>query len=131
MTKSSNMKLKLMIKYTLTLALIGTILQACGQNSVENKQTSLRDLSVTIVYLDQKASLMHDSIIENILLGNVYDEEKFKEINEAYDALGDPDKKSQYDNRGRGYGPAEDYANPFSQQSPFYGDFADIFRERS
>jgi curved DNA-binding protein len=60
------------------------------------------------------------------------DEDKFKEINEAYDALGDPDKKSQYDNRGRGYrSPAEDYANPFSQQSPFYGDFADIFRERS
>lgn len=63
------------------------------------------------------------------------DADKFKQINEAYDVLGDSNKKSQYDSRGqrtdyRQWTP-EDFTDPFAQQSPFYGDFADIFRERS
>jgi len=51
-----------------------------GKVLVDNINFDYKNRLSNVVYLDQKASLMHDSIIENILLGNVYDEEKFKEI---------------------------------------------------
>jgi curved DNA-binding protein len=59
------------------------------------------------------------------------DADKFKEINEAYDVLGDTAKKDQYDNRSWGNWNREDPADPFSQASPYFGDFANIFRDRS
>lgn len=41
--------------------------------------------------------------------------EKFKEISEAYDVLGDPDKKQNYDNRGRNPFNNSSYEEMFSQ----------------
>src|SRR5690606_34644998 len=55
-------------------------------------------------------------------------EEKFKEINEAYAILSDPDKRSAYDRFGhagvRNAGGAQDFNVDFN-------DFADIFGDRS
>ena len=59
------------------------------------------------------------------------DTEKFKEISEAYDVLSDDNKKRQYDHRSWGQWNREDAPDPFSQASPYFGDFANIFRERS
>lgn len=53
------------------------------------------------------------------------DEEKFKQITEAYDVLGDPQKKSQYDQFG-----SVDGANPFGNGNPFgEGGFNDMFEQ--
>ena len=46
-------------------------------------------------------------------------ENKFKEINEAYDVLGDPKKRKDYDNPTTG-----DFFDPFAG---FGGGFQDIF----
>lgn len=52
------------------------------------------------------------------------DEEKFKKISEAYDIIGDENKRKQYDNNrnnpfanmgGGGYNPFEDFINKFNQ----------------
>ncbi len=59
------------------------------------------------------------------------DADKFKQINEAYDVLSDSAKKDRYDHRGSPNNWSNNFADPFDQQSPYFGDFADIFRERS
>lgn len=52
-------------------------------------------------------------------------EEKFKEINEAYAVLGDPQKRQQYD----AYGP-EGFGRAFTQEDIFRGfDINEIFRQ--
>lgn len=55
------------------------------------------------------------------------DTEKFKEIAEAYDVLGDDEKKRRYDSKGNNW--TDPFEN-FSQHSPYFRDFADIFGDR-
>ena len=67
------------------------------------------------------------------------DEKKFKEINEAYQVLGDDTKRSQYDQYGRTFnsqGPGRqewDFGGFFAQGGPASGwegmDFGDIFED--
>ena len=54
-----------MIKYTLTLVLIGTILQDCGQNSVENKQTEIKEVKKIVLPKVQKNYQLSDFLGEN------------------------------------------------------------------
>lgn len=57
--------------------------------------------------------------------GNKEAEEKFKEINEAYAVLSDPQKKAQYDQFG-----STDFHRRYSQEDIFRGfDVGDIFKD--
>ena len=64
-------------------------------------------------------------------------EEKFKEIAEAYEVLGDEEKREQYDNAGRGYSAGQDFTPPPGWDSGAgteyeyrtAGDFSDFFEQ--
>ena len=71
--------------------------------------------------------------------GNKKAEENFKEISEAYQVLGDPDKRKQYDRLGAqwkkyGQGGFDEFAKQWQQQRgsrvEFEGDFGDIFNNK-
>jgi molecular chaperone DnaJ len=64
--------------------------------------------------------------------GDKVSEQKFKEINEAYEVLGDPKKKAEYDQFGstqfRAGGPGFDGFRPYDFREGFeFGGFGDVF----